>query len=186
MAKDVDQVLVGVAQVYYAPLATAFPANAETAPAGTWIDIGYTDEGWAFEWEQTFENIEVAEEAEPIDTRWTAIEYRAVAALAQVSLEHFKTVLNGGTITAIPGPPVRRTYTPPALGADVAIALLIRFVNENDPFHTDLQLPKVRSVGQVSLPFRKAPEKSVMATTFQVAKPSSGSIWTLDEYVSLT
>ncbi len=185
-ARNVTQVLVGPGQMWTAPLATAFPATPETAPAGTWIDVGYSDQGAAFEFDMTFENIDVAEEAEPIDTRFTAVEYRLTIALAQMIAETLQNVLNGGTLTAIPGPPVRRTLTPPSLTSAVAKALLFRFFNSNTPFHSDLQCPKAWSVGQASIPFRKAPQKAIIATTFRLAKPSSGSIWTLDEYVSLT
>lgn len=183
-ARLATDVLVGPGQMWTAPLATAFPANAETAPAGTWVDVGYSDQGAAFEIASTFENVEVAEEAEPINTRWTTVQYQFVIALAQILADTLKTILNGGTLTAIPGPPQRRTLTPPALGADVAVALLFRFVNHKAPFHSDLQCPKVYSIAQTSIGFRKAPQKSIAATTFRLAKPSSGSIWTLDEYIA--
>lgn len=183
MARDTTQVLVGTGNLYTAPVGTAFPADAETAPAVDWEDVGYSDEGGAFEWDLTFEDIVVAELAEPVDTRWTEVEYRFVIALAQLSLENIQIALNGGTITAIPGPPARNTYTPPTVGGDTALAALFRFENEHG-FHTDLQMPRVRNISSVSVPFRKAPDKSIIACSFKLVAPSSGEIFTFDEYVS--
>lgn len=183
MAKDTTQVLVGTGTLYTAALGTAFPVNAETAPAGAWSDVGFSEEGGAFEFDLTFEDIEVAELAEPVDTRWTEVEYRFVIALAQLSLENIKLSLNGGTITTIAGPPQRRTYTPPTVGGDAALAALFRFKNENG-FNTDLQMPKVRNISAVSIPFRKAPNKSIIACSFKLVTPDTGEIFTFDEYVA--
>ena len=129
MAKDVAQVRVGPGTIYTAVLGTAFPADAETAPASAWGDVGYSDAGGAFQAERTFEDTTVEELLSPVRTDWTAAIYRVVLLAAQFSLENLKLYFNGGTITSIGGPPQRRTYTPPSIGGDVGVALLYRFEN---------------------------------------------------------
>lgn len=184
-ARDTDQVLTGPGQFYVAPTGTAFPANAETAPAGTWEDIGYTDDGVAFEWAQETQEVLVAEEDLPIREERSKITYSLTTTLAQFVLENIQRALGGGTITAIPGPPVRRTYTPPVAGEHDSFALLFRFENEC-AFHTDLQIQRAKSVEAGSAPFTKSPSKTVIPVTFRIEVPPSGDIFKFDEYISAT
>jgi hypothetical protein len=190
-ARDVDQVLVGPGQLYAAPLGEAFPATAETVPAGNWEDVGYSDEGGAFAWDQERQEVNVAEEVDAISDERTGIDYTFTVTLAQLVFENMVRALGGGTITAVPGPPVERTYEPPVGGAEAAIALLFRYENENDDgagtqFHTDLQMQQVKSVGAAEIPFQLAPQKSIMAVEFKLELPSAGAIFTFREYISLT
>lgn len=189
MARATTEVLTGPGYLYTAASGEAFPSNApadhSTDPGGNWEDVGYTDDGAAFEFDLTFEDIEVAELAEPIESRWTAAEYRLVAALAQFRLENLQTALNGGTITPVAGPPVQQTYTPPTVGGDTAATLLFAFENEQG-FGTNLEVPSYRNVGSASVPFTKAPQKSVLACSFKFQSPSSGNIFTFREYISAT
>lgn len=182
-ARDVDQVLTGPGQFFVAPTGTAFPTNAQTAPAATWEDVGYTDDGVAFEWSQETQEVVVAEEDLPIREERNKITYSLVSTLAQFILENLLRALGGGTITAIPGPPVRRTYTPPVAGEHDSFALLFRYENEYG-FHTDLQVQRAKSVEAGSAPFTKTPQKTVVPVTFRLEVPPSGSIFTLDEYIS--
>lgn len=191
-ARNVDQVLVGTGQLYHAPTGEAVPANGETAPAGNWEDVGYSDEGGAFAWEQERQEVEVAEEIDPIADERTKIVYTFTITLAQLIFQNLERLLGGGTITNIPGPPERNTFTPPtqADGEDVH-ALLFRYENEYDDgagnqFHTDLQITECRSVGSAEIPWQQAPQKSIIAAEFKLELPSAGAIWTLDEYVSAT
>lgn len=190
-ARSKDQVLTGPGQFFVAPVGTAFPADAETAPAATWEDIGYTDDGVAFEWEMETQEVVVAEEFLPIRESRTRITYQLVTTLAQFVFENLERALGGGTITTIVGPPQRRTYEPPTGTEHDAFALLFRYENEYDDgagnkFHTDLQVQEAKSVEGGSAPFTKSPEKSVIPVTFNIELPSSGAAFTFDEYISAT
>ena len=66
MARDPLEVLVGTGTLYAAPLGEAFPTDPTTAVAGNWEDVGYSDEGWSFVADRTFEDVEVAEEADDL------------------------------------------------------------------------------------------------------------------------
>ena len=189
-ARSKDQVLTGPGQFWVAPVGTAFPADAETAPAVDWEDVGYTDDGVAFEWEVETQEVVVAEEDLPIRESRTRITYQVVTTLAQFIFENLERALGGGTITSIAGPPQRRTYTPPVAGEHDAFAALFRYENEYDDgsggkFHTDLQIPEVKSVEGGSSPFTKSPEKTVIPVTFNIEIPSGGGDpFTFDEYIS--
>ncbi len=189
-ARSVDQVLTGPGQFFVAPVGEAFPTDAETAVAANWEDVGYTDDGVAFEWEQETQEVEVAEEDLAIREERTKISYQLVTTLAQFIFDNLLRALGGGVITAIAGPPVRNTYTPPIAGEHDDFALLFRYENEFDDgagaqFHTDLQIQNAKSVEGGSAPFTKTPAKSVIPVTWNIEIPATGDIFVFDEYVSL-
>jgi hypothetical protein len=183
MAQAVEEVRVGPSDIYTAALSTAFPANAETAPSASWEHVGYSEAGAAFQASRTFEDTKVHELASPVRTDWTEADYQLVVVLAQFSLENLQLYFNGGTITPIAGPPVRRTFTPPAIGGDTGMAVLCRFANEYG-FHTDLQIPSAKSVEALDIPLKKAPDKSLIAVTFKVQLVSGSQPFTFDEYTA--
>lgn len=190
MARDPNAVLAGPGYYFYGPedeaAPTAAPAVYSTDPAGNWEDGGYTDDGVSLEWDLTYEDITVAELAAPIRTLWTEAEYRLAMVLAQFELETLNLALNGdatATITAIPGPPVERSFAPPDIGSDIAHAHLFQFVNENS-FGSFVYIPSGKNTVGASIPFTKAPQKSVLAMEIKAQEPSAGDILTIREYVS--
>ena len=60
-------VKLGAGRLYYAPLGTTEPTNCSTALPSAWIAVGYTENGTSIDTAITSEDIEVAEELDPID-----------------------------------------------------------------------------------------------------------------------
>lgn len=169
MARTNTEVLIGPGTLYVADVGTAFPVDPSVAPAGAWADIGYSEEGWAFNVDRTVEEIEVAEELDPIDLQQTKRDIHVVGAAAQASIDNFKTAMGGGTIVTAVGPPATKTYTPPATGVLDRKALLLRVLAPNGKTR-DVQIPKVVSVSAINMEHKKAPAKSLLAIDFKIVK----------------
>lgn len=196
MARDPNAVLAGTGYMHYAELTSggtvpepppaSAPSDYTAAPGGNWEDVGYSDDGWALEWELTFEEVRVAEEPAPIRTLWTEADYRLTGLLAQFDLEALSLALNAyvaDTITNVSGPPVERTFTPPSIGDDKAHSFLFQFLNENG-FGSYIYFPAGKTSGAADVAFRKAPEKSLLGLEIQANLLSGQDIFTVREYVS--
>jgi len=182
MPRTVDEILIGPGYLYTAPLGEAFPTDPSTAVAGNWVEIGYSEDGWAVEADKTFEDVFVAEEVDPIGTFKTAQAIRVVGEMAQASLENLQLAFGGGTIqTGVPGVGFD-TYTPPASDTFTEYAVLLR---TNAPgtsaqgFLRDWQFPRSIAAGAVSARFTKAPTKANVAIEFRALIPSAGTIFTV-------
>ncbi len=111
--------------LFWAPLGTAEPAHAVTASVfsdiwpAAWVKLGATEEGHAFNWQTSFEPVEVAELLDPIKYITTGRTGSLAFALSDFHMNHVKRALNGGTITTTgTTTTTMSTYTPPAQGAE--------------------------------------------------------------------
>lgn len=178
MARTSSEVVLGTGTLYVAPLATAFPADPSATVAVAWEDIGYSDEGWTLNIARDFEDIEVAEEFDPIKIVPTGRTISLTGTAVQVSVENLKIALAGGTITTVAGPPGYKKYVPAS--ADAAPeekALLLRC---DAPTGTtkkrDYHMARVISVGAVEIPHSKAPARRQLGLEFRLIKPTTGDI----------
>lgn len=180
MARDSNEVLIGPGTLYTAPVGTAYPADPSVAPSGTWIDIGYSEEGWSFNVGRDFADVEVAEEIDPLDILVTKRDIHLVGASAQGSLENLKIALGGGTITTLTAPN-RKKLVPLGTSALDRVALLFR---GNAPKVAgvakvrDVQMPNAVSVGAIEMASKKAPDKTIIGMDFRLVKVSGTDIFT--------
>jgi hypothetical protein len=179
MAQARNEVLVGFGTLYSAPVGEAYP-DVDTTPAGNWDDIGYSEDGWAFAADFTYEDVEVAEEVDPIDVLKTAQQLRLVGQIAQPSLENFQIAFGGGTVANVVGPPNKDTYDPPAADAFTKSALLLR-VDGTGGFVRDYRLYEAVNTGSWELPHRPAPDKALLAVEFRLILPTTGDIFNIHE-----
>lgn len=172
--------MVGFGTLYTAPKGTAFPVNPSTTPAGTWIEIGYSESGWTISADKTFEDIFVEEEVDAIASYKTAQTIMLAGELAQASLTSFKTAFGGGTIsTGVPAAGFD-TYTPPASSAFTELAVLFRAPAPDDPAYLrDWRFPRAIVSGAISSEHGKAPRKTLVAVEFKVLLPSTGDIFSI-------
>lgn len=165
MPLDPAAVRVGPGFLRIAPLGSTEPTDLATAWPGAWVLLGYTDEGPEFATEQTFENVMVAEELDPIATFQTARSTRVNFAAAEMTARNLQIALNGGEINVAGDvttfePPETGDYTYVMLGWEATDGL------ERWIFR------KALSVDSVVIPRRRAPEKAVIPMGFQVVVPA--------------
>lgn len=180
MARDSNEVLIGTGTLYTAPVGTAFPADPSVAPSGTWIDVGFSEEGWSFNVERDIEDVEVAEEIDPLDILVTKRDIHVVGACAQASLENLKIALGGGTITTLTTPN-RKKFVPLGTANLDRTALLFRGKAPTVAGVAkvrDVQMPNAVSVGAIEIAAKKAPEKSLIAMDFRLVKVTGTDIFT--------
>lgn len=180
MPRNVDEVLVGAGTLYTAPIGEAFPTNPSTAPAGNWVEIGYSEGGWTLGADKTFEDIFVEEEVDPIASYKTEQLITLTGELAQASLVNLELAFGGGTISV--GSPAAGfdTYTPPASDSFDYLAVLFRSVAPDDvTWLRDWQFPRSIVSGAISAEHGKAPRKTLVAMEFKVLLPSAGDIFTV-------
>ena len=183
MTRTRDEVLVGTGTLYIAPEGEAFPVNPTTAPAGNWVEVGYSEDGWAFARDITTEDVLVAEEIDPLFTFKTAQNLRIVGSFAQASLANIETAFGGGAIAV--GSPAAgfNTYTPPATSEFDRYAVLLRVSAPEDPSGTararDIQAPSCIQQGSFEMNHSKAPAKTLIAVELRLLVPSTGDIFTV-------
>ncbi len=165
-------VRVGPGTLYIAPVGSTEPTDLSTAWDAAWVALGYTEEGSAFSFENTFEDVPVAEELDPIDILQTARNISVTFQAAELTAENLSTALNGGTLTTSGTAPAGIvTFEPPAAGDFTYVALgweaddsLERWV-----FRKGIQ------TGNVEIARRKAPAKALIPMSFRFVKPSGSA-----------
>lgn len=180
MGKSTAEVLIGTGTLYIAPEGTAFPADPSVAPDVAWVDVGYSEEGWSFNVDRTIEDVEVAEEMEPIDVQQTKRDVRIVGASAQASIENFKLAMGGGTIATAAGPPATKTYTPSGVEVLDRKALLFRGKAPSGKVR-DTKVPHAISVAAVEMASKKAPDKTLLAMEWRIIKQAGENPFTMTD-----
>lgn len=179
MAKAKKYVLVGVGQLYAAPVGTTPPTHF-TAPAGAWATghVGYTDGGVSLEYSTEDVEISVDQELDPIKLLEVARTVVISTTLAQVEAATLKLAFGGGTVVPVdpdvtPGSGDEYDeYTPPSLGGTEKVALLFDGVDET--------LRPVRFIcyeakrqGSSTITFNKR-EKATVAAQWRILVPTAG------------
>ena len=139
-------------------LATGWPAG--------WVDLGYTEEGSEQSVETKFEDIEVAEELDPVAIMAVSRVIMISFMLAEITATNLKRVWNGGTITSFGG---YVYYDPVTLGQDQYAMLGW----QSDDSQERWMWRKVLQTGKVTMPRQKAPKKALLSVEFRAVKPPS-------------
>lgn len=178
MAGDPTNVRVGPGWLFIAPVGSPEPTDLSgefgvAGPTGepdlsAWVDLGYTEEGSAFSFENTFEDVPVAEELEPIEILQTARNISVSFAAAELTAGNLQTALNGGTITTGTG---TVTFDPPAAGDFTYAAVAWESTDglERWIFRKGVQ------TGNVDIARRKAPAKATIPMSFRFVKPDGAA-----------
>lgn len=181
----VTEVLIGTGTLYYDDndgSEAAYPINPTLAPAVGWTDVGYSEEGWTAEVDKSFADVEVAEEVDPIAVLKTNQAIRLAGAFAQASLDRFRIAMGGGTIATATPAVGFDTYTPPTTTERSEFQLLFRTSAPGtaaQDFKRDWQFPRTGATGAISMPHRKAPDKTLIGVEFRAFIPVSGSIFSI-------
>jgi hypothetical protein len=91
--------------LFWAPLGSTEPTHAVTGSVFTdtwpaaWIRLGATEEGHTFNWQTSFDPVNVAELLDPVKYVTTGRTGSLAFALVDFHMNNVKRALNGGTIT---------------------------------------------------------------------------------------
>jgi hypothetical protein len=180
MTRARNEVLVGTGALYTAPEGEAFP-DLNAVVSGNWLDVGYSDGGWALAADFTFEDVNVAEEVDPIDVLKTAQQLRLVGAVAQPSLENFAIAFNGGVVANDAGPPDHDTYIPDSDTTAFTPTALLLVVAGTAGFERQYRIQKAMNTAAFSVQHGPAPDKALLALEFRLVLPDTGAIFEVHE-----
>ncbi len=158
-------------KLYIANLDADEPATYNDAwPAG-WVPLGYTDEGSAFNYEISTDNVEVAEELDVLARVTTGRDASVEFALAELTKKNLSIAFNGGIVV---GDGLAWEFEPPDLGDEQRVMIgwdAHRVVARNDLRFIFRQCLQGGSIG---IENRKGATKSTITSNFQLEKPASG------------
>lgn len=161
-------VRVDVGLIYVAPVGTTEPASPTASIPSAWVPVGYTESGHVFTTGTTSEEVEVAEELDPIRYVSTKRTGTFEVELAEINVQNWAIALNGGDIGSPAGGFV--TFEPPDLGDESRLAILWRADDDLE----QLVVRQALCASDVAVQRRKAPQKATIPVNFKMEKPSNG------------
>jgi hypothetical protein len=167
---DRTKIRIGPGRLLAAPVLTAEPADLTAAFNVAFLDLGYTEEGSVFTISPEFEDVEVAEEIDPIDILPTGRAMTVEFALAELTAINMQYVLNGGTITTGTG---LKTFEP-ALASAAPTYLALAWEDTLAAHKERYVWRRCIQTGDIEISRRKAPDKATLNASFRVALPASG------------
>lgn len=159
---------LGPGKLYIAVLGTDEPADLTTpweTVSANWIPLGYTDEGSTFTYSVDSENVEVAEELDPVAVALTSRELGLTFALAEITATNLKRALNGGSIVSGTG---IVTFEPPDLGEEVRTMLGW----ESEDGSERWVYRKCLQVGNMEMSRAKGAAKATISCDFRLERPA--------------
>ena len=166
-----SSVKLGPGRLYYAPLGTTEPTNCSTALPSAWIAIGYTENGTEFSTNITAEDIEVAEELEPIDNVQTKRMQTVTIEMAETTKKRLLVALGAGASYSDDSTP----FEFPDPSAIVGVMLVWDSLDTTDATNRRWLFRSAKPSGTITTVRRKAPAKSTISATFNCVKPSTST-----------
>lgn len=173
-------IALGPGILYTAPLGSTLWANLDDVWPVAWTALGYTNDGSSQSIAPAYDDVEVAEELEPLDSVPTGRVITVAFTLAELTAKNLKMALNGGTVVFTAedaGPPIERAFTtfePPDLGIETHVML---------GFESEDHLERIvwrdcKQTGTVETARRKGADKAGIPAEFRVYKPATGTSFT--------
>lgn len=157
MAKTIANVLVGIAT-----LSIKYPVG------GSYVEVGYTEDGARLEYTADTADVDVEEETFPIERVITKETLAVVCNMAESSLFNMDKAIAGSSLSG-------STIT---IGAGVNKEMSIKLVGTNPAgFNRTIEIPLATAIGAVGMAYRKG-EKTVVPVTFQALK-GAGDVATI-------
>lgn len=177
MAINTKNVLVGTAQMYFAPFGKTTPTTPEPPPAdtiakgaawaGNWVAIGATEQGVKLTVNKKTTDIMVEEQSTPalvtVDTETVSV----AVSLAEDTIANMQLSYGGGTITTVAATAtlIGKTTLQLALGLEL---LSVGFEGVNSKgFWRRVYIPKCVSVASVDTSYRRAAAARLYPTTIR-------------------
>lgn len=161
-------VVAGNGNTYAAPVGTVMPVTPTTAPAATWIELGYlSEDGIGLTPEQAVQDFMAWQALFAVRTSVTSRGMTFTLPFLQWNETNLPLALGGGAITGA-GPYL---YTPPSAGAPYERAFLLRAVDGTKNYQ--VEIPRAMPVNLASINLNKA-NMAILAVGFKILQPSSG------------
>jgi hypothetical protein len=162
---------LGPGQLFLGPIGTTEPTDLTTAwsvVSANWVMLGYTTDGSEFRYAPATDQVEVAEELDPVSTQTIGRASSVSFGLAQNTASNLKRAFNGGTITGGAG---IVTFEPPDLGTEVRC--MIGFESEDSQERWVYR--QCFQTGDITITRAKGAARSSIACEFTLEKPASGA-----------
>lgn len=158
-------------KLYIAAIGTDEPTTYNDPWPVGWVPLGYTDEGSAFNYEVSTDNVEVAEELDVLARVTTGRDASIEFALAELTYKNLSIAFNGGIIV---GDGLEWEFEPPDLGNEQRV--MIGWDALKDPAVNDLRMifRQCLQGGSIGIENRKGATKSTITANFQLEKPVTG------------
>lgn len=167
-------IALGPGKLRIAPLGSAVPASLDDAWAAAWTNLGYTNDGSSQSYSPAYEDVEVAEELEALDSVSTGRTIAVSFTLAELTAKNLRAAMNGGTVvhTPVAGAITKAftTFEPPELGVELQV--MIGFESEDGLER--IVWRQCKQVGAVETARRKGAEKAGIPCEFRAYKPAAG------------
>lgn len=148
-------IIPGQFTLYTAPVGTAAPADATSALAAAWTDLGFTTEdGTSFTTDPAFEEVRSHQSDYPTRLLKTGDSAVAAATLQEFNRAGLIQAFGGGTVTTVSAGQYR--YDPPGPGQSTPTAVILEWVDGTARFR--LVMPKARARSGVELGLAKTSE----------------------------
>lgn len=155
-------VLIGPGTLYVAPIGTAEPASATATLDAAFREVGYTEDGTTFNYEITTEDVNVAEEYDPVMIATTGRSGSVAFQMAEATRRNLALAVNSGAAGATSG-----SLEPPDPGSEVRVMILLQTAEgARWLFRRCLQS------GSIGIQRNKAPQKALLPVTFKLEKPT--------------
>lgn len=165
-------VQLGPGRLYMAPIGTTEPTSASAAVPSAWVAVGYTEDGTTFTVSLTSEDIEVAEEIDPILTVNTRRANTLAINMAEATHRNYAIALGLGILTND-----ATAIEPPDPGDETKVMVL--WDSNEDPTadqggqgNRRWLWRQCNPTGDIETKRQKAPNKTLVPVTFKVEKPS--------------
>lgn len=164
--------------LYWAPLLTAEPANTVVGSVftdawpGAWIPLGATEEGSELETAIETDRAYVAEYLDPVKTvtitRTTTISFN----LYNTTAQHYKRVMNGGTIATVSGAGTTLLSSFVPVQAGLEVRAMIGWESTGSDERAILY--QTLNIGSVTERRRKGSDYNIFPAQFTTEVPASG------------
>lgn len=165
-----NNIALGAGRLYVAPVGTSEPSSSSAALPSAWRSVGYTEDGTTVTIELNNEEIEVAEEFDPVKYVMNKRTVMLAVQMAEATRRNLALAL-GGSANADND---AQSYEPPNPGDEVAF--MVVWDSEDDATNGDnvrWLFRSCKSAGSIETQRNKAPNKALLPIELNVEKPAS-------------
>lgn len=166
---NADNISLGAGRLYVAPIGTAEPTSSSAVLPAEWRPVGYTEDGTTITVELTNEEIEVAEEFDPVLYVKSKRKVMLAVQMAEATRRNFALAMGTGADEDNDA----QSYEPPDPGDEVPFTLV--WDSDDDPTeggNVRWLFRRCKISGNIETTRNKAPNKALLPVEINVEKPT--------------